>query len=91
LIDRGLFFFFSRRAVISKALLSHVKDKATKFRLSIRTNKGRNYVITAPDAAIRDSWFEAFTKARDSAQRPEELKACKSLLSLLFLMCVVFI
>jgi hypothetical protein len=84
------FFFFPLRSDLEGAVIAR-EDKATKFRLSIRTNKGRNYVITAPDAAIRDSWFEAFTKARDSAQRPEELKACKSLLSVLFLMCVVFI
>jgi hypothetical protein len=67
------FFFFFVSSDLEGAVIAR-EDKGAKFRLSIRTNKGRTYVITAPDVPIRDSWFDAFTKARDSAQRPEELK-----------------
>jgi tRNA A-37 threonylcarbamoyl transferase component Bud32/peroxiredoxin len=59
---------------LEAAQISRASTKDGKHRISIRTKKGRTYVITAQDEANRDAWFAAFTKARDSAQRADQLK-----------------
>ena len=62
------------RSDLEAAQISRASTKDGKHRISIRTKKGRTYVITAQDEANRDAWFAAFTKARDSAQRADQLK-----------------
>ena len=49
-------------------------DGIMKHRIVIKSKRGRTYTITAQSAELRDSWYKAFVTARNSAQRPEDMK-----------------